>query len=71
MMRSRRDFLGKLGMSAALAPFVPYLNSRAEAQPSSAHPVRLLILFNPNGSVPSRASGTGRENSGALMRPPP
>jgi hypothetical protein len=60
MMRSRRDFLGKLGMSAALAPFVPFLNSRAEAQ-AGAHPVRLLTLFNPNGSVPSRYWPTGGE----------
>jgi hypothetical protein len=61
MMRSRRDFLGKLGMSAALAPFVPYLSRQAEAQQGGAHPVRLLILFNPNGSVPSRYWPTGGE----------
>jgi hypothetical protein len=60
MMRSRRDFLGKLGMTAALAPFVPYLNSQAEAQPKAV-PLRLLLLFTANGTVPSRYWPTGGE----------
>jgi hypothetical protein len=60
MMRSRRDFLGKIGMSAALSPFVPFLNSQAEAQPGST-PTRLLMLFTPNGSVPAKFWPTGGE----------
>jgi hypothetical protein len=60
MMRSRRDFLGKLGMTAALAPFVPYLNSQAEAQPMT-RPRRLLLLFTANGTVPARYWPTGGE----------
>ena len=63
MMRSRRDFLSTIGVSgaaAALGPFVPFLNSRAEAQPG-ATPVRLLMLFTPNGSVPAKFWPTGGE----------
>ncbi len=59
-MRSRRDFLGKVGAAAALAPFVPLLGSgRARAQ--SKAPVRLMLLFTANGSVPSRYWPTGGE----------
>ncbi len=34
MRSTRRDFLGSMGVgvAAALGPFVPYLNRRAEAQ---------------------------------------
>jgi hypothetical protein len=59
MRRSRRDFLGTLTAGAALAPFVPYLNREAEAQVKP--PVRLLLLFTANGTVPSRYWPTGGE----------
>jgi hypothetical protein len=63
MTRSRREFLGTLGFgaTAALAPFVPFLNSRAEAQPMAGAPRRLLLLFTANGTVPSRYWPTGGE----------
>jgi Protein of unknown function (DUF1552) len=59
MRRSRRDFLGTLTAGAALAPFVPYLNREAEAQ--AKPPVRVLLLFTANGTVPSRYWPTGGE----------
>ena len=42
------------------APFVPFLNRRAEAQPA-AFPVRLMLLFTPNGSVPAQFWPSGGE----------
>jgi hypothetical protein len=59
MRRSRRDFLGTLTAGAALAPFVPYLNREAEAQ--AKPPVRVLLLFTANGTVPSKYWPTGGE----------
>jgi hypothetical protein len=50
---SRRDFLGRIGATAALAPFLPYFNGRAEAQANGSPPVRLLLLATHNGSVPA------------------
>jgi hypothetical protein len=46
----RRDFLGALGASAALAPFLPVLNSRAEAA-ATAFPRRLLLIFTGCGTL--------------------
>jgi hypothetical protein len=57
----RRDFLKGLGASAALAPFLPFLDRQAAAQ-QSTFPRRLLLLFTPNGTVPSRYWPTGGEN---------
>ena len=62
MRHTRRDFLGRIGMTAALAPFVPYFNGQAEAQPGGAFPTRVVLLFTPNGSVPSQYYPTGSEN---------
>ena len=48
----RRDFLQKLGLSSAIAPFVfnlPSLALVAEVQ----HKQRLVVVFSPNGVVPS------------------
>jgi hypothetical protein len=45
----RRDILGALGAGAALAPFVPFLNRRAEA--AGTFPRRLLLVFSGNGTV--------------------
>ena len=57
--RSRREFLGTLGATAALTPFLPFFDRRAEAQQGA--PRRLLLLFTPNGSVPTRYWPTGGE----------
>jgi len=45
----RRDFLKTLGVSAAAAPFIPFLNRRAEA--ANGFPTRLLLVTTGNGSV--------------------
>jgi hypothetical protein len=57
---SRRDVLRALGASAAVAPFVPYLNRQAEAQ-AGAFPTRVLLVFSGNGSVPAEFWPTGGE----------
>jgi Protein of unknown function (DUF1552) len=64
MRSTRRDFLGGMGVgvAAALGPFVPYLNRRAEAQ-TGVFPTRLLIMFSGNGSVPADYWPTGTETA--------
>jgi hypothetical protein len=64
MRSTRRDFLGSMGVgvAAALGPFVPYLNRRAEAQ-AEGFPTRLLIMFSGNGSVPADYWPTGAETN--------
>jgi hypothetical protein len=56
---TRRGFLGALGLSTAMAPFVPFLNRRAEAQ--AGYPTRLLLVFSGNGSVPTEYWPEGGE----------
>lgn len=59
---SRRDVLKALGASAAVAPFVPYLNRQAEAQSAAGgFPRRVLLVFSGNGSVPADFWPTGGE----------
>jgi hypothetical protein len=55
---SRRDFLGAVGVGAALTPFVPFLNREAEADEI---PRRLLVVFSGNGSVPGEFWPLGGE----------
>jgi hypothetical protein len=60
---SRRAFLGGLGSAAALAPFVPVLESEAgQAQ----HPKRLILLFSPNGSIHENWAPQGTETDFTL-----
>jgi hypothetical protein len=70
MTSTRRDFLGSLGVgvAAALGPFVPYLNRRAEAQTgdNGGFPRRLLLVFSGNGSVPADFWPTGTETNFAF-----
>jgi hypothetical protein len=49
---TRREFLRDLGLSAATLPFVLNLPSLAEAAPARRKQ-RLVIMFSPNGVVPS------------------
>src|SRR5687767_15600980 len=60
MRSNRRDFLSALGVTAALGPFVPFLNRRAEAQQGQG-PRRVLLVFTGCGSVPSAFWPTGGE----------
>ncbi len=55
----RRDFLGTLGTGAALAPFLPFLNRRAEAD--GGFPRRLLLIFTGNGTLENDFYPTGGE----------
>jgi hypothetical protein len=60
---TRRSFLKALGLSAGVAPFVPYLNRFAEAQTSPGFPRRLLLTYAPNGTVESRFWPVGTETA--------
>ncbi|MBL4688619.1 MAG: DUF1552 domain-containing protein [Nannocystaceae bacterium] len=53
---SRRAFLGSIGASAALAPFIPMLESQAD---EGVGPKRLVLLFSPNGTLHERWAPTG------------
>lgn len=48
-----------MGASAALAPFIPLLESQAGGD---AAPRRLILLFSPNGTLHERWAPTGSEN---------
>jgi Protein of unknown function (DUF1552) len=57
MSITRRNFLGRVALPAALGPFVPRLNAHADG----AAPTRLLLLFTGCGSVPSEYWPMGGE----------
>ncbi len=48
---TRRDFLRRLGLSAAALPFLPALPSLAQAAPG-VKTQRIIFLFTPNGTIP-------------------
>jgi hypothetical protein len=50
-MRNRREFIRRLGISAAALPFVAGLPSLANRP--SARKQRLILMFSPNGTIPS------------------
>lgn len=58
---TRRAFLKGLGLSAAVAPFVPMLDRFAEAAGPTAFPRRLLLTYAPNGTVESKFWPAGAE----------
>jgi hypothetical protein len=60
---SRRRFLAKLGLSAAVAPFVPMLDRFARAASTGAFPARLLLTFAPNGTREHLFWPTGGEET--------
>lgn len=51
--RTRRGFLRDLGVSAATLPFLLNLPSLASAAGAPARKKRLVVMFSPNGIVPS------------------
>src|SRR3954447_16556663 len=63
---ARRRFLAGLGLSAAIAPFVPYLDRFAEAAPAAGFPRRLLLTFAPNGTIERKFWPTGADESFAF-----
>ena len=50
---TRREFLRRLGIGAAVAPFISNLPSLGFAN-SAARKQRLVVMFSPNGVVPSQ-----------------
>lgn len=64
MNMRRRDFLSAAALGAA-APFVPFLNQRAEAQ---GFPRRLLLVFSPNGTLENQFWPTGGETSFTIAK---
>ena len=70
-LRSRRQLLKALGVSAAAAPFVPVLHGWAEAQTA---PKRIFLLFSPHGVIPDAYWPTGSETAfnfpaGGILEP--
>ncbi len=53
VIRTRREFLTDLSLSAAVLPFISNLNSLATLASKGAKKQRLIILFSPDGIVPS------------------
>lgn len=51
-MKTRRDFLRQLGLSAAALPFMTNLQSFAAPHVAATRKQRLVIMFSPNGTVP-------------------
>lgn len=51
-MKTRRDFLKRLGLGAAALPFVSNLQAFASAPAIGARKQRLVVMFSPNGTVP-------------------
>ncbi|MEX1367525.1 MAG: DUF1552 domain-containing protein [Nannocystaceae bacterium] len=68
---SRRAFLGTLGASGVLVPFLPMLDRELEAAPGD-FPLRLLLLFSANGSLHEHWAPTGSESDftfGSILAP--
>jgi len=61
---SRRHLLAGLGVSAAVAPFIPLLESAAGGP--EAPPKRLLLMFHPHGTIYDRWVPTGTATDFAL-----
>ena len=51
---TRKQFLRGLGVSAAVLPFITGLPSLASTPAPAARKQRLVIMFSPNGIVPSQ-----------------
>ncbi len=49
---TRRDFLRRLGLSAAALPFLPALPSLAREAAAGAKMQRIIFVFTPNGTIP-------------------
>lgn len=71
MRIARRKLLQALGVSALAAPFIPVLDSRAQAV---GFPKRLLLTYTPNGSIPDAFWPEGGETDfsfrpGSILEP--
>jgi hypothetical protein len=71
---SRRRFVAGLGASLLAAPFVSLLRGRASAAPGDGVAKRLVVVFTPNGTIPSKWRPTGSGSSfsfpaGSILEP--
>jgi hypothetical protein len=62
---SRRAFLGTLGASGVLVPFLPMLDRELEAAPGD-FPLRLILLFSANGTLHENWVPSGSESDFTL-----
>jgi hypothetical protein len=58
---NRRQFLGRVGATAAVAPFVPLFDAHAQSGPK-----RLILLFTPHGTLYELWKPTGTETAFTL-----
>jgi len=66
-LQNRRDFLRKLGLSAAALPLLGGLTSLQAAEPAAAKQ-RVIFVFSPNGTVPSEFWPEGEGSNFKLKR---
>ena len=66
-LQNRRDFLRKLGLSAAALPLLGGLTSLQAAEPTAAKQ-RVIFVFSPNGTVPSEFWPEGEGSNFKLKR---
>ena len=66
-LQNRRDFLRKLGLSAAVLPLLGGLTSLQAAEPTAAKQ-RVIFVFSPNGTVPSEFWPEGEGSNFKLKR---
>ena len=66
-LQNRRDFLRKLGLSAAALPLLGGLTSLQAAEPTAAKQ-RVIFVFSPNGTVPTEFWPEGEGSDFKLKR---
>jgi len=66
-LQNRRDFLRKLGLSAAALPLLGGLTSLQAAEPTATKQ-RLIFVFSPNGTVPTEFWPEGEGSNFKLKR---
>ena len=67
-MKSRRQFIRNLGVSAAAAPFLSGLPGIQALAASGAPKQRLIVLFSPNGKVPPEFWPHGKEDGSFQLK---
>ncbi|MDC0311730.1 DUF1552 domain-containing protein [bacterium] len=67
-MKSRRQFIRNLGVSAAAAPFLSGLPGIQALAASGAPKQRLIVLFSPNGTVPPEFWPHGKEDGSFQLK---
>ncbi|MFT5465238.1 MAG: hypothetical protein ACI8UO_000326 [Verrucomicrobiales bacterium] len=68
-MTNRRKFLQSLALSSAAAPFVSGLPGLRAESGSAGGKQRLIIMFSPNGTIPSEFWAEGEFNFKRILKP--